>query len=1079
MPSGGTSVGISSVDRVGVSEFVCCGRDSVRELTFLLIFSLLCVVPVAGQSPNATINGIVLDPSGAAITGAQVVVVNDATGVQYTTKTNGEGIYVVPNLPPGLYRVQVSNSGFKTIIKPDIVIHVQDALAINFTLPIGAASEIVTVQGGTPLINTENAAVSTVIDRQFVGNLPLNGRSFNTLLQLTPGVVIAPTSGVAPGQFSIAGQRTDANNFTVDGVSANFGVAATTLTGQSGLGTAQAFSATGGTSSLVSVDALQEFRIVTSSFAPEFGRSPGGQVILTTRSGTNGFHGGAYEYFRNEVLDANDWFANAAGQPRAAERHNDFGGSLGGPLLKDRTFFFVSYEGARLRLPQSEVVPTPSEYARTTAPSSLAPFLNVYPQPDNRTVVPGIYTAPFTGVWSNSATLNAGSVRIDHTFNYRFSVFGRYNEAPSQLAARVGALSTKQFTAVNTRTLTAGLNMFVSSRLSNTLRGNYSTQNSDATVAFASIGGAVSLDPTLLGGSLPCSETHVFFQTFDTGYFQCGRQARNGTKQLNLVDDLTVTLGVHQLRFGTDYRAIFLNTDPPFHNSSFNVSNVQSFLSNGGMGRLNAQIFLPSELLAGSLSLYGQDTWKPGPRLALTFGFRWELSPAPSARGKTRLAAWEGVNDPATFALAPPGTPVWGTTYGNFAPRFGMAYSLTQNGGLVLRAGGGIFYDIGVGQAGTLAFAFPNSFSKSSSGVTVPITGLTPYLPSTSVAAPFPGAYGFSPSLELPRSYQWNLALEKSLGARQVVSATYVGQAGRDLLRAAGYWQPNANFNSFFYLTTNQALSNYHALQLQYRRPLSARVQALLNYTWSHSLDNGSDDVPSGSNTVISAANDYASSAFDAQHSFSGALSVDLPGLGKRGFLSLATRDWSLDTVVVTRSGFPFNAQYFVLSSLLGFAQVRPDRVPGQPPYLFGSECAAALGVPGCPGGKGLNPAAFTGTVGDGRTPAGTIPVDASGNPLRQGTEARNDIRGFGLTQIDLSVRRKFALTERVALQLRADAFNLFNHPNFANPDPSLYDGPPFFGVSSQMLNQALGGLNPLFQEGGPRSLQLSLRLNF
>jgi hypothetical protein len=251
-----------------------------------------------------------------------------------------------------------------------------------------------------------------------------------------------------------------------------------------------------------------------------------------------------------------------------------------------------------------------------------------------------------------------------------------------------------------------------------------------------------------------------------------------------------------------------------------------------------------------------------------------------------------------------------------------------------------------------------------------------------------------------------------------------------------------------------------------------------VTYTWSHSVDSGSDDIPSGSNAVI-AGKDYASSAFDVRHSISGAVSLDLPRLGKSGPLSLLTKEWSVDSVLVARSGFPFNVQYFVLSSLLGFAQVRPDLVPGQPLYVFGSQCAAELAVPGCAGGRGLNPAAFTGTVGDGRIPAGTIPVDANGNPLRQGTEGRNDIRGFGLTQIDLSVRRKFPLNERIAVEFRADTFNLFNHPNFENPDPSLYDGPPFFGVSSRMLNQALGGLNPLFQEGGPRSLQLSLRLSF
>jgi hypothetical protein len=246
----------------------------VRLTVLCFITFVLFINSAPAQSPNGTVSGIVLDPSGGVIVGADVLVINDGTGVQYAGKANNEGFYVVPNIPAGTYRIQVSNSGFKTIIKPDIVIHVLDAVAINFTLPIGASSEIVTVEGGAPLINTQDAAVSTVIDRDFVESLPLNGRSFNTLLQLTPGVVIAPTSTYSPGQFSIAGQRTSANSFLVDGVSANFGVPPQTSVGISG-GAAQAFSALGGTSSLVSVEALQEFRVETSSFAPEFGRSPG------------------------------------------------------------------------------------------------------------------------------------------------------------------------------------------------------------------------------------------------------------------------------------------------------------------------------------------------------------------------------------------------------------------------------------------------------------------------------------------------------------------------------------------------------------------------------------------------------------------------------------------------------------------------------------------------------------------------------------------------------------------------------------------------------------------------------------
>lgn len=1025
----------------------------MRELSSLLILSLLFLAPAVAQSPNATINGIVLDPSGATIVGAEVVVVNDATGVQYTTWTNGEGIYVVPNLPPGPYRIQVSNSGFKTIIKPDIILNVQDALAINFTLPIGAASEIVTVTGGAPLVNMQSASVSTVIDRNFVESLPLNGRSFNTLLQLTPGVVIAPTSGVlATGQFSIAGQRTDTNNFLIDGVSANFGVTPGLVPGESGTGTSQAFSALGGTSSLVSVEALQEFRIETSSFAPEFGRSPGGQVILNTRSGTNDIHGAIFEYFRNDIFDANDWFANQAGEPRAAERHNDFGGFLGGPIWKGKTFFFISYEGARLRLPQTQVAQVPSNYARSQAPTTLAPFLNAYPQPNGQPTSLTAYTAPFTGDYSNSATLNAGSIRIDHTFSGRFSIFGRYNEAPSQVVDRRYSLSMLQGTEVDTKTLTVGLNMLFSSRLTDTIRGNYSMQRSTLTNSPDPFGGAVPLNPSFFLGTFPSAKSLVAFETFDTGFLEYGPEGSNRADQVNVADDLNLAVGAHQLKFGGDYRAIFLNTGPPNLESFFISPSVQTFLSTGTGFLLSTTYDGASRMLTQTNSLYAQDTWTVSKRLTLTYGLRWELSPAPTGRGATKLASWDNTNNPADFALAPSGTAIWNTTYTNFAPRIGAAYAMNQSDDFILRMGWGIFYDLGMGQVANLATAFPNSFSAPLVIAPVPIADVTPYLPSSSAQPPYPGAYGFARDLKLPRSYQWNIALEKSLGNQQVISATYVGQAGRNLIRDVGYYQPNPNFQSFFYVGENDARSNYNSLQLQYRRPLSARLQALLNYTWSHSLDNSSSDVVSGANTVISAAKDYASSDFDVRHSFSGALTFAIPAVARSGPLAFSTKDWSLNTVIVARSGFPFNGLIFVESPVQGYAYIRPDLVARQPLWI---------GQPTAPGGKILNINAFT------FPPVGP-----------QGTEGRNDIAGFGLTQVDLSIARRFVLHERLNLQFRADAFNVFNHPNFANPQAIIPDGPLQL-QSTSMLNNGLGGLNPLFQEGGPRSLQLSLRLAF
>jgi len=757
------------------------------RIAFPLLFwsVLLLGLRAEGQSPNGNINGLVLDPTNRVIAGAEIIAVNDLTNVQFTSKTNDEGVYVLPNLPPGPYRLQVSKVGFKTIIKPDITLNVQDALSINFTLPVGALLETVTVTGGAPLVNSENPSVSTVIDRNFVESLPLNGRSFNTLLQLTPGVVIAQSpSGGSPGQFSVAGQRTSANTFSVDGVSANFGVQGTFFAGQSGTGAAQAFSALGGTNSRVSVDALREFRIETSSFAPEFGKTPGGQVALTTRSGTNNFHGSVFDYFRNDVMDANDWFANHAGQPRAAEHHNDFGGSVGGPITKDKTFFFFSYEGARLRLPQTQIVQVPSADVRNSAstPSDVTPFLKAYPLP-NGPVSPDGFTAQFTGTFSNRATLNATSLRVDHTFNHHFSAFGRYNYAPSDAIVRAEALSEVDTSTVRTQTLTLGLNAIFGNELANSLRGNYSKQSSSLVFALDSFGGAVPPNPTLLLGPLNAKDNSTLFTTFDTVSYSSGPNARNRASQMEIADDLDLLKGTHHMKFGVDYRGIFLDTDPRQHLVEFLASSVQDLVSMGA-GLLATATSASSRLLVQSYSLYAQDTWKAGSRLTLTYGLRWELNPAPGARGSTSLAAWENLDNPANLTLAPPGTPVWNTTFGNVAPRFGFAYSLNAKRDFVLRGGAGIYYDLGVGSAANLASDFPNFATGFFASVPLPIGDPIPFLPILSRQPPFPFVVeGFASKLKLPRSYQWNVALEKSFTGRQALSVTYLGQAGRDLLR--------------------------------------------------------------------------------------------------------------------------------------------------------------------------------------------------------------------------------------------------------------------------------------------------------
>src|SRR5436190_304453 len=395
----------------------------VPVLAALLLLSLTSAL--RAQSTNASLTGRVSDPQKALIADAKVAAISTSTNVRAETTTNGSGEYYLANLAPAVYRIEIEKPGFKKLVKPDLVLHVQDALKLDFEMTLGDVSETVTVEAGSPLVNTESATVSTVIDRTFVENLPLNGRSFQTLIALTPGVVFTATTFNDQGQFSVNGQRADANYFTVDGVSANFGVTGFGSMVQTAGGAQPALSASGGTNSLVSVDAMQEFRVQTSSFTPEFGRTPGGQISIVTRSGTSAFHGTLFEYFRNSVLDARDWFVNANGLAKPQERQNDFGGVFGGPLRKDRAFFFFSYEGLRLRQPSTQQTAVPDAAARQQAPLAIRPYLNAFPVANGPSVGTGL--AQFNASYSNPSTLNATSIRLDHTINSKLSLFGRYN----------------------------------------------------------------------------------------------------------------------------------------------------------------------------------------------------------------------------------------------------------------------------------------------------------------------------------------------------------------------------------------------------------------------------------------------------------------------------------------------------------------------------------------------------------------------------------------------------------------------------------------------------------------------------
>jgi hypothetical protein len=589
----------------------------------------------------------------------------------------------------------------------------------------------------------------------------------------------------------------------------------------------------------------------------------------------------------------------------------------------------------------------------------------------------------------------------------------------------------------------------------NSGRFNYSHQYFRSTAQLVTFEGSIP-PPTGFLVPNPFSTANSFSVFFspDVASYGSGTLSDNRERQINFLDDLSLVLGGHQLKLGINYDSLLLKKNGALFQPTYLPSSVAD-LASTGMAAVSVQSILPGAISYRFFSAYVQDEWKATSRMSLTYGVRWEFNPAPDGRDRTVLAAWANVENPALTALAPSGTSLWKNTFTNFAPRVGVAYSLTKKGDFFLRAGWGIFYDLGTGTASSLTGAFPNSVSQFIPSMALPITDPTSLIPPFSTAPPYNSfqPQGFTRNLKLPYSYEWNVALEKLFAGQQAVSVSYVAQAGERLLRTELLAQPNLNFSpfSFFSPTLNGDSSDYQALQLQYKRPISRGFQALLNYTWAHSIDtNSGDAIPNNSHTVVAASIDRGSSDTDVRHNFSGTLLYSVPAYASGGFLKDLTNGWTLATVVVARTGFPINVVSF-LTPIPGAVAERPDLVPGRQIWLTDATAG---------GGRRLNPNAFV------------VPLQP-----RQGTLGRNAIRGFGLSQVDFSIRRDFTLHEQFKLAFQADMFNILNHPNFLNPN-GLLDFATF-GRSTQMLNQGLGGLSPLYQVGGPRSIQLSLRLTF
>jgi hypothetical protein len=1060
-------------------------RTRLPRVSLALLFTVSLLARVSrAQSETATISGLVTDTSGAPVAGAEVQLQSVERGTVSSTTSNGSGIYFFASVQPGRYRASVRLTGFRQLDLVGLIANVQDHIEQNFRLEVGSVSESVTVESSGARIQTEPGGLSTVVDRQFVANLPLNGRSFQSLIELAPGVVF--TQAVAngdhlQGQFSVNGQRSDTNYFMVDGVSANVAINPGDLNQTAG-GSLPALSVLGGTTNLVPVDAMQEFRIETSTYAPEFGRTPGGQVSIVTRSGTNEFHGTAFDYLRNESLDANDWFANQQGLPKPKERQNDFGGVLGGPLVKDRTFFFVSYEGLRLSLPRTGVGTVPALSARQAATAGVLPLLQGFPLPTGPEIVDAsgnpTGVAPFSASYSDPAQVDSGSVRIDHTLSRAVTLFIRYSDASSSSSTRGqgGFVTLNTINAVKTRTqaLTFGATWTPTATLTNDFRFNYTRNTGDSAFVLDSFGGAIVPSDSFLFPA-PFSSANAVVEPSVFRPFMSwvqGKNASNLQRQLNIVDNLTVVKGKHDIKVGIDYRRLTPFFSPSSYHSGIDFADVASFAQAQTLGFF-VEANRNGQLTFHSLSVYAQDSWKVTPRLTLAYGIRWEFDPPPVSPSGQQLLAIENFGNLNQLSLAPSGTPLWKTTHGDFAPRVGLAYQLSQERGKesVVRGGFGVFYDLNSQQVGDAVSSGGYPFGAANFFFTPPIPAypipsalLQP--PSIALRLPLNPLIAFDPQLQLPYSLEWNVAAERALGVDQTASIAYVGAVGRRLIRQELLSNPNPNFGSAE-LVGNGGTSSYNALQIQVRRRLAHGLQALVGYTWSHSIDTASGSAGFGSDFYVrSASLNRGDSDFDVRHSVTAAVTFNIPAPSGGSLGSRVLRDWSIDAVFRAHSALPADVFLSSLSNPLNpLADVRPDVVPGVPFYI---------GDPSAPGGKRINPAAFT-----------SPPVDPiTGVPTRQGTLGRNVLRGFPLNQLDLALRREFRLADAVRLQFTGEFFNVFNHPNFGNPVGDLSS--PLFGQAITMLGQSLGqgnpgagAFSPLYATGGPRSLQLSLKLLF
>ncbi len=1118
------------------SLFAANSKADVKcsKLKRRIVLAVVLLIPylLLAQSYRGSIRGKVSDPSGAVVAGAKVTAKSDATGLVRGTITGADGAYVLAELPAGEYVVLVESTGLSTAAQ-NVVVNVGLDTTADFDLTkFERKVEQVLVTGEAPVIETSRDVLGEVVDEKLVTELPLNGRDFGKLVALVPGATVEP-SGVAAvqsgfGQFSINGNRDRSNNYTLDGTDNNDPFFNNSALNQTGIGGAPA--------SLLPIDAIQEFNL-QSQFAAEYGRNSGSVINILTKSGTNQLHGSAFEFLRNSALDARNYF-NRDPALKTGFKNNQFGGSLGGPIIKNRTFFFGAYEGQRERVGSdfTFLVPTQTQITNAqtlalangiTPSSALTNLLGFFPAPTGSNGSVG--TVPGTVADKNDG--NNLIAKIDHQLSSNQSLTGRYAFSQSTQIFPLGGLGTgaasrlarfAQTSPARVQVVSASLLSTVSTTKINEVRFGYSRYRTsfepkDINFNPNSIGidfgtGLLSVPEVDFGGTFENLGASAFLPHGRTsGSFQ-------------VLDNFTWLKGRHTIRFGGEVRRIIIES----FNDSLSRGQVEfgsSTFGAGGSGicpatftaaqcsdpaittLANFYLGSPFSVSANAgntqrttynngLSFFAQDDFRANSKLTINYGLRWEyFGPLSEAHnllsnlgrdGNLALVGTDGVNGAYRRDLD------------NFGPRLGFAWNALAK--TVLRGGYGIYYD-NVPQDLLIA-----NFTTSAGLITNPIgpaavlpfnfnagafNGSTPGPVFTPTASPCPGSFCsvfVTPrNFPTPYSQNWNLNIERALSQDFALQLGYVGGKGTHLVRLLDINQPdylgnrpNPNYGAMDSLSPLTS-SSYHALQATLRSRNWHGLTGFAGYTFSKSLDDASDGIDYNFSTVAFPQNgfdlaaDRGPSNFDARHRFTAAFTYQLPPLPGPRKLG---EGWLFNTIVTAQSGRPVpivsandtsGASFDQFPSPSNFHQ-RPDLIPRVNP--INSNWESAPDVIGY-----LNGNAFA------------QPLDATAaNPQGSfGDLGRNAIYGPHFWSADFAISKDTRLFERLNLQLRAEFFNIFNHPNFALP--SFFVSPAFNADGTPTGASASQGLitqtpdqaqtNPGLGGGGPRVMQLAAKFTF